>query len=135
MSKPRAARDYWAHIEATYGLTREMYEKILLAQQGRCAGCRCQPRKQRLGVDHSHALEKHYGPGNPRSVRGLLCSMCNHRVLGTVRDNPETMRRLLRHLEDPIAPRVLGFVVSQVQEPDVPLPESEPEHVSFETML
>ena len=126
-------RDYWEHIQATYGLSREQYEKLAVAQGGRCAGCRCQPKKQRLGVDHSHALDKLYGKGDVRSVRGLLCSMCNHKVLGTVRDNPETLKRLTAYLEDPPAPRVLGFVTVIHQPEDVPPPEPEPS--SFDTKL
>ena len=129
------AFDYWQSILEKYGLTRAMYEKLALAQQGRCAGCRCQPRMQRLGVDHSHALEKLYGKGDPRSVRGLLCGMCNHKVLGTVRDNPETLKRLVAYLEDPPAPRILGFVVPVVKEPDDPLPEPPASDGSFETKL
>jgi hypothetical protein len=127
---------YFVHILETYGLTREMYERIVLAQQGRCAGCGCQPRKQRLGVDHSHALEKLYGKGDPRSVRGLLCAICNHKILGTVHDNPERLKRLVSYLEDPPAPRALGFVLPKIEpEPYVAPPEPEPEYPSFETTL
>jgi hypothetical protein len=130
---PTRYRDYWQHIQATYGLSREQYERLAVAQGGRCAGCRCQPKKQRLGVDHSHALDKVYGKGDVRSVRGLLCSMCNHKILGTARDNPETLGRLKNYLEDPPAPRVLGLVAVQVQPEDVPPPE--PDNGDVETHL
>lgn len=132
----KRADNYWTHIQVEYGLTREMYERLVVAQQGRCAGCGCQPRRQRLGVDHSHALEKLYGKADPRSVRGLLCAICNHKILGVVHDNPERLRRLVRYLEDPPAPRALGFVLPKVEpEAYVPPDEPEPEHTSFDTEL
>ena len=52
-----------------YGLTREEYEAMLERQQGACAICK--RTEKRLVVDHGHMT---------RTVRGLLCDMCNHAV-------------------------------------------------------
>jgi hypothetical protein len=58
---------------ATYGMTLETYELLLQFQGGLCAICRRPPKKQRLAVDHNHKTG---------AIRGLLCFVCNHRVLG-----------------------------------------------------
>jgi len=65
---------------AKYGLTIEKYEDILAAQNGVCKICGRPPKKQRLNVDHDHALEKK----GLMFVRGLLCAMCNHKILGVI---------------------------------------------------
>jgi hypothetical protein len=60
-----------------YGLTVEEYEKMLAAQDGKCAICRNPPKTRRLSVDHDH---------DTGAVRQLLCHPCNHGIA---------------HLEDP----------------------------------
>jgi hypothetical protein len=55
---------------------------------GLCAGC-AQYRK--LVVDHNHETGK---------VRGLICNPCNC-ALGFVRDEPDTMLRLIEYLKAP----------------------------------
>jgi hypothetical protein len=102
-----ADETYWRNSKSRYGVSREFYEKLAVAQGGRCAICLCQPRKRRLGIDHNHALDKLYGPADKRSVRGLLCGQCNHRLLGTARDNVETLQRAVEYLKHPPAERVL----------------------------
>ena len=63
-------------IRRRYGLTREQWEAMLVAQGGLCAICGGPPP---LDVDHSHETGK---------VRGLLCRSCN-RGLGMLKDNAE----------------------------------------------
>src|SRR3990172_883160 len=41
-------------LKKKYGLSIEAYERMLLAQQGRCAICLGLPKKNRLAVDHDH---------------------------------------------------------------------------------
>jgi hypothetical protein len=70
------------------GLTVSEYEALLEKQGGGCAICGRPPKKQRLNVDHCHAAEKK----GFLKVRGLLCAMCNHRILGMIerlRVNPQ----------------------------------------------
>lgn len=50
------------------------YERRLGEQGGKCAICRCAPDpRRRFAVDHNHSSGK---------IRGLLCTVCNARVLG-----------------------------------------------------
>lgn len=60
-----------------YQMTERRYGLILVAQDGRCAGCGEQPAAGgRLNVDHDHAC----CPGRRtcgRCVRGLICQRCN----------------------------------------------------------
>lgn len=68
-----------------YGLTKNDYDLMMRAQEGRCLLCRSpasdEPRS--LCVDHDHSTGR---------VRGLLCVTCN-RALGLLKDDPELMRR------------------------------------------
>ncbi len=70
---------------AKYGLTRDAYEALALAQGGLCAICR-----QRLiaAIDHCH---------RSGLVRGLLCRGCNV-ALGHARDNPQTLYNAAAYL-------------------------------------
>lgn len=91
--KPCASRaSHAAHIEKTYGLTGEDYQSLLRAQGGRCAICRCAPQTRRLVVDHDHRSGE---------VRGLLCTRCNHDLLGAAHDSLEILRAAVAYLEHP----------------------------------
>ncbi|WP_433332564.1 endonuclease VII domain-containing protein [Spirillospora sp. CA-294931] len=83
---------------ATYGLQRGEYDKLFAAQASVCAICG-QARKQRLSVDHCHKRGH---------VRGLLCRLCNGRLLTAARDRPEILRAAAEYLENPPALEVLG---------------------------
>lgn len=72
-----------------YGLSDEEYLVLLGSQHGVCATCfGVNPDGKRLAVDHDHETGK---------IRGLLCSGCNL-ALGSVKDNTETLERMLRYL-------------------------------------
>lgn len=73
------------------GITLEEYEALLDQQEGRCGICRTDKAgaKKDWCIDHDHASGR---------VRGLLCHHCNV-ALGSVRDNPEILRRMIRYLE------------------------------------
>ena len=60
-----------------YNITSRDYDKLLAAQNGRCAICRKPPNGRRLSVDHDHVTGK---------VRGLLCQKCNA-ILGLADDS------------------------------------------------
>ncbi|SRR6266496_3841386 len=96
-----------ARIGKTYGITADEYTAILAAQQGACAIC-MQTRSYRLNVDHRHS---------DGVVRGLLCRLCNGRLLTAARDNPETLRRAADYLEAPTAVAVIGVRVVPDAEP------------------
>jgi len=73
-----------------YGITMEQYLATLEEQGGRCAICQKKPRARRLAVDHNHKTGR---------VRGLLCTRCNHKLLGASGENPQILRRAAEYLE------------------------------------
>ncbi|MFD5069164.1 endonuclease VII domain-containing protein [Streptomyces sp. NPDC058369] len=94
----RSKASHSARVQETYGLKPGEYDYLFQAQDGRCAICGG-TRRQRLSVDHCHKTGR---------VRGLLCRMCNGRLLTAARDNPETLRKAASYLEDPPAILHLG---------------------------
>ena len=76
-------------LQQKYSITEEIYEKILKAQNGRCAICKCQQHYQRLAVDHDHKTGQ---------VRGLLCVQCN-RGLGRFFDSELRLQSALEYLK------------------------------------
>lgn len=89
------------HLLTTYGLTLEQYEALLASQDGACAICRGK-RRYLLAVDHDHKTG---------AVRGLLCKLCNSRMLTAARDDPAVLRRGADYLEQPPAFDVIGLHV------------------------
>lgn len=86
--------------KSNYGITLEEFNELLDFQGGVCAIC-LQPetRKEKgkiksLCIDHNHKLPK----GHPEYVRGLLCFNCNT-AIGSLKDNPELMRRSADYVE------------------------------------
>jgi hypothetical protein len=81
-----------SHVERTYDIDRETYEKLLAWQGGRCFVCDQKP-KGRLAVDHDHRTG---------AVRGLLCANdqwgCNVTLARALNDI-EVARRLLAYVE------------------------------------
>jgi hypothetical protein len=67
-AEARSARTHARYVERTYGLGPGEYDRMLEAQDGRCAICGKQPRSKRLSVDHDHRTGR---------VRALLCQPCN----------------------------------------------------------
>lgn len=96
-AKNLANRRQWSHEnrgaharwwrEYAYGLTREQYDAMVIAQLGRCAIC---DQQSDLVVDH---IDTDDGP----VVRGLLCDRCNH-GLGHFRDSPERLIAAVSYL-------------------------------------
>jgi hypothetical protein len=83
-------------LQRRYGITLEIYNKILKQQRNKCAICRkketmIDPRTQKvrpLCVDHCHKTGK---------VRGLLCNSCNN-GLGRFKDNLNLVLRTVKYL-------------------------------------
>lgn len=74
---------------ARYGLTVEDYDRMIDAQQNRCAICMLETPGKALRVDHDHATGK---------VRGLLCDSCNN-GLGRFKDSPAVLRQAAYYIE------------------------------------
>jgi len=71
-----------------YGITLADYDRMLTAQGGGCAICEHPPKPgKNLAVDHDHAMvPRKKAARTPqamrKTVRGLLCWVCNHKRLG-----------------------------------------------------
>lgn len=87
----RQIRDHDRRMVQTYNLEPGEYATMLLLQNGVCAVCG-KRSTIRLSVDHDHKV-----PGR-RGVRGLLCSRCNQRFMGSVEFDIEVMRRAVEYL-------------------------------------
>lgn len=79
------------HLLKTYGISLEQYEELLNRQQGCCAICErhYSEFKTRLAIDHNHFTGE---------IRGLLCTYCNHRVIGRHRDG-ELLRKMANYVD------------------------------------
>jgi hypothetical protein len=82
-------------LKLTFGITWDEYDLLLSCQDGRCAICGGKPRKYLFAVDHDHKTGE---------IRGLLCSRCNHKLLGSANDDPARLRKAADYLEQ-FAPR------------------------------
>ncbi|MGW4393314.1 endonuclease VII domain-containing protein [Streptomyces sp. NPDC004685] len=84
------------NLKKGYGLTFRDIARMLQDQDNACATClalftEVDPDDFRMGdanVDHCHACGL---------ARGLLCMDCNI-VLGKVKDNPDTLSRMINYL-------------------------------------
>jgi hypothetical protein len=79
-------------LKSEYGITPELYEIMLAAQNKSCAICGS-PSSGRwhstLVIDHDHVSGR---------VRGLLCHHCNT-LLGHAKDNPALLRSAAEYVE------------------------------------
>lgn len=90
-SEEKKKRNRAQHV-ATYGLTLESYDAMLVKQNGVCACCgyaEKSPKKTYLSIDHNH---------DTGEVRALLCDRCN-RGIGALGDNLDLLRKAVLYLE------------------------------------
>lgn len=80
-----AAYRVW-QLQTLYGITKQQYDDMLIAQDGNCAICTL-PMTQ-PHVDHNHKTGV---------VRGLLCFKCNT-ALGKFQDNVANLKRAITYL-------------------------------------
>lgn len=104
-----SAKSHAAMIEKTYGVTGDDYAALLKLQGGRCAICRARPKSKRLALDHNHKT------GAPR---GLLCSRCNHELMGSAWDSMAIASALWHYMNTP--PATGAWVPPEEQAPLVP---------------
>jgi hypothetical protein len=81
------------HLKRKFNISSEEYERLLKAQNGKCAICRADKpggKYENFTVDHDHET------GN---IRGLLCSACNT-GMGHFKDNPDILRKAIDYLLD-----------------------------------
>jgi len=83
------------HLKATYGITLDEYDQMVIKQKNRCAICGKPESRSikgavpRLGIDHNHKTGE---------IRELLCYSCNL-ALGYANDDPELLKRMIAYLE------------------------------------
>ncbi|SRR6266487_4801256 len=78
-----------------FGITPQDYDEMFMVQNKVCAICGKEDQNKNgtvrlLSLDHNHITGK---------VRGLLCTRCNT-ALGLLREEPETIKAMLRYLEE-----------------------------------
>lgn len=92
-ANPEKAKEIYraARLKMLYGISIEQYDEMLKNQDGKCAVCKRHHSefKTRLAVDHDHKTGE---------IFGLLCTYCNHRVIGRER-NPERFKNAAIYLE------------------------------------
>ena len=80
-------------LKSEYGITIDQFNELLAKQNGCCAIClrHYSELDRSLAVDHRH--------GGPRKgeITGLLCTHCNHRIVGRHND-PEMLERAAAYL-------------------------------------
>lgn len=81
-------------VAKTYGLGPGQYDALVELQGGRCAICRNRPKSKSLAVDHDHKTGV---------VRGLLCSRCNHDLMGAAWDSAAMALALWHYMNTPPA--------------------------------
>ncbi len=84
---------YGAEIKRRYGCTLEMYNEMLVRQEGACALCKTlhnpAEKKGRLYVDHCHKTGK---------IRALLCGACNS-MLGYAKDDTRILLEAVAYIK------------------------------------
>jgi predicted nucleic acid-binding Zn ribbon protein len=89
-------------LQKSYGITVAQYDALLAHQGGGCGICGNKRRGKRFAVDHDHKTG---------AVRGILCSMCNHKLLGGAHDSIERLLSAVRYLQSP--PALVALAVSE----------------------
>lgn len=85
-------------LRRKYGITVEQYEALLSEQNGVCAVCGRPPKNVRHAVDHDHRVERQTGAIH---VRGLLCMMCNRKIVGVIERLRVDPQRVADYLNRP----------------------------------
>jgi hypothetical protein len=95
-NKKRKETNRANYYKKRYGITLEIYNKMLLDQDYKCAICKISEteikhkRNTYFAVDHCHSTGK---------VRGLLCNNCNC-ILGFINDDTEHLNNAIKYLEN-----------------------------------
>ncbi|RWO22804.1 endonuclease VII domain-containing protein [Mesorhizobium sp.] len=90
-SAERREKRKWRVRHKKYGMSRDSFSEMLLAQNGRCALCSTDKPGSRYGfcIDHCHETGR---------VRGILCHNCNS-ALGKLGDTPTSISRALAYVQ------------------------------------
>lgn len=106
-----------------YGLTIAALHGELVRQNYTCYGCLTKIDEKTARVDHCHQTNK---------VRGLLCDSCNW-GLGSLKDNPATLRRLMAYLDrDRTVTSV--YLIGALKNPRIPIIGNNVRHEGYDVM-
>jgi len=88
-------KDYYreCHLRNKYGISQQIYENMLHAQEECCAICGIHEKHcehQRLAVDHDHVTGQ---------VRALLCKKCNQGI-GLLQDSSDIASKAVDYLKE-----------------------------------
>jgi len=100
-------------LKTKYNLTENDLEIQLHRQNYSCYGCLKQIDKETARIDHVH--------DESGKFRGLLCDSCNW-ALGFVKDNPQTLRRLmayLNHDREKLSIYLIGALKNELRIPEI----------------
>lgn len=81
------------HLQSRYGITLEIFNKMLVQQESKCHICSIhidEAPKKRLCIDHCH---------NTGKVRKLLCFRCNT-ALGQVSESTEILKKMITYINE-----------------------------------
>lgn len=104
-SRCKACASITSHLSRVrneFGIMPSEYHHLLELQGGRCAICRGRPTTARLAIDHDHRCCKK-PPFCGKCTRGLLCSRCNHELLGAAHDSVQILVNAVAYLKRPPA--------------------------------
>jgi hypothetical protein len=78
------------YLQRVYGVSELWYNTLLKGQKNCCAVCGKHKslEKKSLAVDHDHKT---------REIFGILCSFCNHKLIGRIR-NPDLFAKAAGYL-------------------------------------
>jgi hypothetical protein len=79
-----------------YKISPEQADAMFASQGNKCKICGRRPKKVRLNIDHDHAAEKQ----GKLVVRGGLCSICNHKILGMIERYKVPPEAIVKYLRD-----------------------------------
>ena len=80
-----------SHLLRKYGITMKQKQKMVVAQNGKCAIC-----KKELGVGANTCVDHDHKTGE---IRGILCNKCNS-AIGFLDDDLVILERAARYLRD-----------------------------------
>lgn len=81
---------------ATFGITIEQYNEMLIRQDGVCAICRSEETRTRAGTIRALCVDHDHETG---AVRGLLCGLCNC-LLGYAQDDRTRLLAAVNYLKE-----------------------------------
>jgi hypothetical protein len=82
-------------LQKLYKISASQADAMFERQGNKCKICGRRPKKVRLNIDHDHEAEK----TGLLVVRGALCGICNHKILGMIeryKVSPEAIVAYLR---------------------------------------